>query len=263
MPRPSSRTVTLPSPFSDQLAVRGKAGLRLVHRVVDDLEGHVVQARAIVGVADIHARALAHRIEALAGRRWMRRHRHQNRAAARCLRTCRRTTPGAVGGYSRYIAATAPQAQGLPQFSCGKRVIPQQFAIDCPCRASAHPASGGKMSASVPVSQRLRRQCGERGEQRLPPRRVEMGRELVQQQHRCCPRATCDQRACRQHDADQQRFLLAGRCQRGRHPGHRPGHRPGAEVLRAHRTDPQVGAVVVAVGEHRAAGGPCRLGEAT
>ena len=31
-----------------------------------------------------------------AGPKWMRRHRHQNQAAARCLRTCRRTTPGAV-----------------------------------------------------------------------------------------------------------------------------------------------------------------------
>ena len=38
------------------------ARLRLVHRVVDDLERHVVQARAVIGVADIHPRPLAHRI---------------------------------------------------------------------------------------------------------------------------------------------------------------------------------------------------------
>ena len=41
------------------------AGQRLVDRVVDDLVDHVVQARAVVGVADIHARPLAHRVEAL------------------------------------------------------------------------------------------------------------------------------------------------------------------------------------------------------
>ena len=43
---------------------RGVTGKRLVDRVVDDLVHHVVQAGAVVGVADIHARALAHRVEA-------------------------------------------------------------------------------------------------------------------------------------------------------------------------------------------------------
>src|SRR5207302_10801752 len=45
--------------------LRSVAGEGLVDRVVDDLVDHVVQARAVVGVADVHARALAHRIEAL------------------------------------------------------------------------------------------------------------------------------------------------------------------------------------------------------
>jgi hypothetical protein len=40
------------------------AGKRLVDRIVRNLEHHVVQARAVVGVADVHAGALAHRIEA-------------------------------------------------------------------------------------------------------------------------------------------------------------------------------------------------------
>ncbi len=40
------------------------AGQRLVDGVVDHLIDHVVQARAVVGVADIHARPLAHGIEA-------------------------------------------------------------------------------------------------------------------------------------------------------------------------------------------------------
>jgi hypothetical protein len=42
-----------------------EAGERLVHRVVDHLEHHVVQAGAVGGVADVHAGALAHRLEAL------------------------------------------------------------------------------------------------------------------------------------------------------------------------------------------------------
>ena len=44
----------------DQLGV---AGERLVDGVVDDLVNHVMQARAVVGVADIHARAFAHGVE--------------------------------------------------------------------------------------------------------------------------------------------------------------------------------------------------------
>jgi hypothetical protein len=47
----------------DQDAV-AMAGERLVDRIVRDLEHHVVEARTIVGVADIHARPFAHRIEA-------------------------------------------------------------------------------------------------------------------------------------------------------------------------------------------------------
>jgi hypothetical protein len=41
------------------------AGERLVDGVVDDFVDHVVQARAVIGVADIHAWALADRVEAL------------------------------------------------------------------------------------------------------------------------------------------------------------------------------------------------------
>ena len=43
----------------------GKAGKRFVDGVVDDLVDHVMQARAVVGVADIHAGAFAHGIEPL------------------------------------------------------------------------------------------------------------------------------------------------------------------------------------------------------
>ena len=43
----------------------GVAGQRLVDGVVDDLVDHVMQAGAVIGVADIHAGPLAHGIEAL------------------------------------------------------------------------------------------------------------------------------------------------------------------------------------------------------
>ena len=65
MPRPLSTTVTEPSAWivtRDFLAV---AGERLVDGVVDDLEHHVVQAGAVIGVADVHAGALADGLEAL------------------------------------------------------------------------------------------------------------------------------------------------------------------------------------------------------
>ena len=43
----------------------GMAGQRLVDRVVDDLVDHVMQAGAVIGVADVHARTLAHGVETL------------------------------------------------------------------------------------------------------------------------------------------------------------------------------------------------------
>ena len=41
------------------------AGQRLVDRVVDDLEYHVMQAGAVVGVTDVHSRAFSNRLETL------------------------------------------------------------------------------------------------------------------------------------------------------------------------------------------------------
>jgi hypothetical protein len=40
-------------------------GERLINGVVDDLEDHVVQTGAIIGVADVHARPLSNGLEAL------------------------------------------------------------------------------------------------------------------------------------------------------------------------------------------------------
>ena len=65
MPRPLSVTVTEPSALSVTVTSVGMAGQRLVDGVVDDLVDHVVQAGAVVGVADIHAGTLADGVEAL------------------------------------------------------------------------------------------------------------------------------------------------------------------------------------------------------
>ena len=65
MPRPLSMTVHRAVGVERHGDEVGVAGQRLVDGVVDDLVDHVVQARAVIGVADIHAGALAHRIEAL------------------------------------------------------------------------------------------------------------------------------------------------------------------------------------------------------
>ena len=46
----------------DLVAVTGQ---RFVNRVVDDLEDHMVQARAVGCIADVHAGALAHGLQAL------------------------------------------------------------------------------------------------------------------------------------------------------------------------------------------------------
>ena len=65
MPRPLSVTVHRAVGVERHGDAVGMAGQRLVDGVVDHLVDHVVQAGAVIGVADIHARALAHRVEAL------------------------------------------------------------------------------------------------------------------------------------------------------------------------------------------------------
>ena len=64
MPRPSSLTVHGAVGVERHVDMVGMAGERLVDGVVDDLVDHVVQAGAVVGVADIHAGTLAHGVEA-------------------------------------------------------------------------------------------------------------------------------------------------------------------------------------------------------
>jgi hypothetical protein len=47
-----------------QFDLGGVSGLNLVHRVVDDLERHMMQAGAVISVADIHPRTSADGIQA-------------------------------------------------------------------------------------------------------------------------------------------------------------------------------------------------------
>ena len=42
---------------------RGETRLRFIHRIINNLKGHVMQARAIISVANIHARPFAHRFQ--------------------------------------------------------------------------------------------------------------------------------------------------------------------------------------------------------
>ena len=41
------------------------SGQSLIDRIINNLEDHVVQACAVIGVADVHARTLSYRIKAL------------------------------------------------------------------------------------------------------------------------------------------------------------------------------------------------------
>jgi hypothetical protein len=41
------------------------SGLCFVDRIVDKLEHHMVEPRAVIGIADVHPRALADRLQAL------------------------------------------------------------------------------------------------------------------------------------------------------------------------------------------------------
>ena len=98
------------------------AGQRLVYGVVDDLVDHVVQAGAVVGVADIHAGALAHGLEAS---------QHLDRIGAVLVGTAFRGRVFAHDGSMRDGTRTPASTRK--------------------CRA--RPARGAKIEESVPVSQ--------------------------------------------------------------------------------------------------------------
>ena len=130
MPRPLSGTVTEPSALQDDLDPVAIAGQRLVDRVVDDLEHHVVQAGAVVGVADVHARPLAHGLEAS---------QHLDRVGVVDLGA------GRHGGCRRRSWFWLP------------KVVRRCDRASATWKTCARPASGANSAASVPVSQACRR----------------------------------------------------------------------------------------------------------
>ena len=65
IPRPLSATVTDSSAWIVTTIRSQKPARCLVDRVVDNLENHVVQTGAIVGISDVHARTFPHCIKTL------------------------------------------------------------------------------------------------------------------------------------------------------------------------------------------------------
>ena len=102
----------------DELRV---AGERLVDGVVDHLVDHVMEAGAVVGVADIHARALAHRVQAPEHLDRIRRRRPRSRPRRRRPNSCsRRSTSTPFCGNSpagqaatRHCGAYYPHAAAI------------------------------------------------------------------------------------------------------------------------------------------------------
>ena len=191
-----------------------------------------MQARAVIGVADVHAGAATHRIEALQDR--------NGRGVIGVRIRLRRGVFGHAGerlqglcGYSRYIAATACPGTGVSvEFSVWKTLIRQQFSAMHPQPLGA----SGERQKSLrvgPGDQRLRRQLHQRREQRRASLRIEMHRRFVQQQHRREAARLGDQRGMAEDDADQQCLLLAG----GRKCRGRAGHGIGQHHVGAVRAD--------------------------
>ena len=258
MPRPLSRTVHEPSGLSVTTTSLGEARQRLVDGVVDHLVDHVVQAGAVIGVADVHARPLAHRVQAL---------QHLDGLGPVPL--------GAVGffGALRVMAVVAAaivlahshssfsgdflQARRIHQDArdstrkaapetventlifqwfarpfgrVGRRqrkgaIRPSSTRKNCP--RSAEPREGVRIGARHP---RLAAQGDDLVEQRGPPQRVEVGGDLVEKEDgRGAFPALSDDVAVREHQADQQGLLLARRADlRGHFLGAVPDRQIGA-----------------------------------
>ena len=64
MPRPLSITVTASPWVEDHPDLVAIAFKGFIDRVIDELLHHVMQAGAIVGIANVHARTLAYRVQA-------------------------------------------------------------------------------------------------------------------------------------------------------------------------------------------------------
>ena len=183
------------------------AGERLVDRVVHDLVDHVVQARAVVGVADIHARPLAHRIEAL---------QHLDRFRA------------VLGGSSasllfeavvilvpwKSVFGVLADAAQMPHRLSRPRSYPDsrqdlRFLSENGCE---------RVAVGLPVIQAWR-EGQNLAKQGASARVVEMGRDLVEKDEGGGPGKRRDELGLGENEADEESLLLAGGALRGRHFG--------------------------------------------
>ena len=171
------------------------AGQRLVDRVVDDLVDHVVQAGAVVGVADIHARPLAHGVEAA---------QHLDRIGAVGRRD------GAVAGSS------AVRSSVSSLMSCRLSGRDGQVGRDRAVASRAEPAPGRRAARTARRRCRSSRLCAPSAttSSNSAARRSASRWAATSSSSSSGAPAARQGRQARmgQHDRDQQRLLLAGRA---------------------------------------------------
>ena len=137
------------------LTAVGMAGQRLVDAVVDDLIHHVVQARAVVGVADIHAGPLADSLQALENLDGIG---SRIRRASVRLRSCGPVPCSCARSYSRSLAGLSRHAHKIWGQRQGDDRSRQRSA-GCPPPGVQPPQRAGHddRTARDPVDHRARR----------------------------------------------------------------------------------------------------------
>ena len=214
-----------------------EARQRLVDGVVDDLVDHVVQARAVIGVADVHARALAHRLEALEDLDALLvvRVGPGLPLAVTVSRSC--VSPGGLPlrggrfGWSSFFDRSDRTGKGpivqrvqvsppttnlnsfnyLTSFTRAVKAACHGFATTLPARTRKSPrsGSGGTMSRSVTeirVWQSSRPTMSNRNARRVG---IQLARNVVEQQHGRVAQARLDVRQLGQLERQHQRAQLA------------------------------------------------------
>ncbi len=133
MPRPSSRTVHRAVGIEHDIDRRRVARERLVDGVVDDFVDHVVQAGAVIGVADVHAGPLANGVEPL---------QHLDRFSV----VSRRRSSGG----SRLSFAGQVQSLSGPSGECLDAVVAHLLALlDCMTHVGQNNSDAGLRTASL------------------------------------------------------------------------------------------------------------------
>ena len=220
------------------------AGQRLVDGVVDDLVDHVVQAGAVVGIADIHARPLAHGIEAA-------QHLDRIGVVAVAVRPAIR-----IGG--RQAGGQRPGTERRGGVAVGHMALSGWRAtVSAPASTAtkvARPRRASNRAASVPVIQAWAPSPSISSNRAA--RRPRSRWAAISSSNSSGGRAALDglQPGGGQDQRDQQRLLLAGRAGRRRHAGRntarnssgseahgeidpvRPGQRPAGFGIRRARS---------------------------